>query len=145
MVGVGRGSFLRLVRSKSEPPPSPREPSDPLASLAKAAAEGDGAAIRTFLSSVGACLLRVVRSVLGAQHPDVDDVVQEAAFAVIDGLPLYRGESSVLTFVYRVAALTAMQVRRREAAQKRAGQRVHGLELDELVAAVRSPDEELSS
>src|SRR6478736_4659401 len=82
MVGVGRGSFLRLVRSKSEPPPSPREPSDPLASLAKAAAEGDGAAIRTFLSSVGACLLRVVRSVLGAQHPDVDDVVQEAPFAV---------------------------------------------------------------
>jgi RNA polymerase sigma-70 factor (ECF subfamily) len=65
-------------------------------------------------------LLRVVRRVLGAGHPDLEDVTYEAAHAVVSALPRFRGDGTVLHFACRVAVLTAMNVRRREAAEKRA-------------------------
>jgi RNA polymerase sigma-70 factor (ECF subfamily) len=112
-----------------------------LADLARAAAAQDPAAVRTLLVTVGPHLLRVVRKVLGASHPDVDDVVQESAFALLDALPRRRGESTVLYFACRIAVLTAMKVRRREAAQKR-----HSTHDDALVELLpseeRPPDAE---
>jgi RNA polymerase sigma-70 factor (ECF subfamily) len=56
-------------------------------------------------------LLRVVRRVLGPEHPDVEDVAQESAFALMDALPRHRGECTILHFACRVALLTAMNVR----------------------------------
>ncbi|HXK16791.1 MAG TPA: RNA polymerase sigma factor [Polyangiaceae bacterium] len=142
MAGEERGRLLRLVRGAAAPDAA--RP-DALAGLARSAARGDRAAIRTFLVTVGPHLLRVVRRVLGAGHPDVDDVAQESAFAVMDALPEHRGECTVLSFACRVAALTAMQVRRREATQKRKALRDDGFELEDLVAASQSPDDELSA
>ena len=133
---------MRLVRGAAAPDP---ERPDALADLAQAAARGDRAAIRTFLVTVGPHLLRVARRVLGAEHPEVDDVAQESAFAVMDALPAHRGECTVLSFACRVAALTAMQVRRREATQKRKALRDDGFDLEHLVAASQSPDDELSA
>src|SRR4051794_22642959 len=132
MAGQERGRLLRLVRGAAAPEP---ERPDALAGLARAAARGDRAAIRTFLVTVGPHLLRVVRRVLGAQHLEVDDVAQEAAFALMDALPQHRGECSVLSFACRVAALTAMQVRRREATQKRKALRDDGVDFEQLAAA----------
>src|SRR5687767_3476061 len=94
MAGNERGRVLRLVTGGYG-----HEETDPLLPIARAARSGDTAAIRTFLVSVSPHLLRVVRRVLGSQHPDVDDVVQESAFALMDALPRYREESSVLHFV----------------------------------------------
>src|SRR5262245_52114700 len=115
-----------------------------LADLARMAATRDPAAVRTLLVTIGPHLLRVVRKVLGARHPDVDDVVQESAFAVLDALPGYRGECSVLHFVCRVAFLTAMAQRRRDSARKRASVRDDEVAVDLLPGASEGPDAALA-
>lgn len=141
MVIRDRRPFLRLV---SEPSQSSQR-ADALAALADAAAAGDAAAVRTFLLAVGPHLLRTVRQVLGAQHPDVDDVAQESALSVMDALPRRRGESGVLHFVCRVAVLTAMNVRRREAALKRSALRDDELGLERIASPTLGPDARLSA
>jgi RNA polymerase sigma factor (sigma-70 family) len=141
MAGNERGRMLRLVAGQ----PHRAEPTDALAALAKSAVAGDRAAVRTFLLTVGPHLLRVVRRVLGTNHPEVDDVTQESAFAVMDALPRHRGESTVLHFVCRVAVLTAMNVRRRDAAQKRYSQREHDLEVELFPGSLPAPDAGLSA
>ena len=141
MAGKERGRLLRLVAGQRRAP----EPADGLAALAKAAVAGDRAAVRTFLVTVGPHLLRVVRRVLGANHPEVDDVAQESAFAVMEALPRHRGESTVLHFVCRVAVLTAMNVRRRDATQKRHSERQHDLEVEHLPGTLPAPDAALSA
>jgi RNA polymerase sigma-70 factor (ECF subfamily) len=109
---------------------------DELASLAQDVVRGDRVATRTLLATLVPSLLRVVRKVLGQAHPEVEDVTYEAAHAVLVGLPRFRGEGTVRHFACRVAALTAMNVRRRDAAQKRARGRA---ELDPEQCATDGP------
>jgi RNA polymerase sigma factor (sigma-70 family) len=130
------GIFRLIPGSRSDAPaPAGASRRDELLPLARTVGRGDSEALRTFLSAIVPQLLRVVRRVLGPQHPDLEDVAYEAAYAVVDGLPRFRGEGTVLHFACRVAVLTAMNVRRRDAAQKRALLRDHrdldGVELDQ--------------
>lgn len=90
-----------------------KSPQDPLQGLVRAVLARDDGAVERFLCAIGPSLLRVVRQVLGVHHPDVPDVMQEACVAVIDSLERFRAESTVLHFVWRVAALTAMNARRK--------------------------------
>jgi len=136
---------MRLVQNVPSNGRSAIEPYDELASVASAAASGDSGAIRTLVLTIGPHLLRVVRKVLGAQHPDVDDVVQDCAFGVLDALPKRRGESTVLHFACRVAALSAMKVRRRDATQKRYSIRDETLAIELFPSARPAPDELLST
>ncbi|MGC4087243.1 MAG: sigma-70 family RNA polymerase sigma factor [Polyangiaceae bacterium] len=92
---------------------------DELAPLVEPVLAGEAAALRAFLARVVPLLLRVVRRVLGSTHPDLEDVTYEAAYAALKSLPQFRGEGSLKHFVARVGVLTAMNVRRRDAAQKR--------------------------
>jgi RNA polymerase sigma-70 factor (ECF subfamily) len=80
---------------------------------------GDGRSIERFVLAAGPAILRVVRQILGTHHPDVPDVVQEASFAVIGSLPRFRGDSSLLHFVWRIAVPTAMNARRRPQLRER--------------------------
>jgi RNA polymerase sigma-70 factor (ECF subfamily) len=102
-----------------KPAVTPPARHDELLELAQAVVRGEQAALRTFLATIVPQLLRVVRRVLGATHPDLEDVSYEAAYAVLEGLPRFRGEGSVKHFACRVAVLTAMNVRRRDGAGKR--------------------------
>jgi RNA polymerase sigma factor (sigma-70 family) len=102
-----------------ESPVAPPARHDELSVLAEAVVRGERAALRTFLATIVPQLLRVVRRVLGAAHPDLEDVTYEAAYAVLDGLPRFRGEGTVKHFACRVAVLTAMNVRRRAGTSKR--------------------------
>jgi RNA polymerase sigma-70 factor (ECF subfamily) len=86
---------------------------DPLAALVASVVAREPRAIDALVRAASPAALRVVRQVLGAQHPDVGDVVQEAVFAAVEALDGFRGECTVLHFVCRVAALTAMNARRR--------------------------------
>lgn len=131
--------MLRLLRTPS--PSGLQERHDELEALARRADSGDPVAIRTFLTAVGPQILRVVRRVLGPSHADVEDAAQEAAFAVLGALARYRGESTVMHFASRVAVQTAMNYRRREAAQKRRalGDRV---DLEAIADACQPPDAE---
>jgi RNA polymerase sigma-70 factor (ECF subfamily) len=74
--------------------------------------------------AIAPSLLRVARQVLGPDHPEVDDVAQESAFALLQALPRFRGECTFRHFACRVAVLSAMNVRRREASQAHKVQRL---------------------
>jgi RNA polymerase sigma-70 factor (ECF subfamily) len=124
---------------RSDPAPALGQRHDELAELAAAVERGDRAAQRTFLLAIVPHLLRVVRRVLGPTHPDIEDVAQEAAYGVVDALPRFRGEGTVLHFACRTALHTAMNVRRRDLAQKRAWVR-DTFDLDLVAAAEPGPE-----
>lgn len=92
---------------------------DPLADIALQAQRGEQGAIRQLVLRLAPHLLRVARQVLGAHHPDVHDVAQEAAWGLLKALPRFRRESSIVHFACRVSLHTAMNLRRREAAEDR--------------------------
>ena len=135
-------SSYRLIPGSrvSEPVPPGGGRRDELLGLAAAVQRGDAQALSTFLSAIVPQLLRVVRSVLGPEHPDLEDVAYEAAYAVVEGLPRFRGEGTVLHFACRVTVLSAMNVRRRDAAQKRALQRAP-TDLEQLELDAPNPEE----
>lgn len=85
------------------------------------AAEGNPDAAATLVVHVAGPMLKVVRKVLGRQHPDVDDVAQDAALALLQALGAFRGECTVTHFANRVALLTALTASRRSKAQQRQG------------------------
>ena len=132
---------LRLVHGNNPEERGTPEPYDELAAVASAAVNGDAAAIRTLLLTLGPHILRVVRKVLGPQHPDVDDVAQECAFAIMDALPHRRGESTVMYYACRVAALAAMKARRREGTRKRFSIRDDELGIESYPSMRPTPDE----
>jgi len=92
---------------------------DPLAELGRRARDGDESAAHALLVALTPSLLRVARQILGAGHPEVKDVTQEAACGVLRGLPRFRGECTLLHFACRVAVLAAMNARRRELSHAR--------------------------
>src|SRR5262245_29256113 len=96
-------SVLRQLGGTSASPRMTTPPPgvDPLAALARAAAAGDADATQTLVSSVAPALLRVVRGVFGAGHPDVEDIVQEAAVGFVSALATFRGECTVLHYACR--------------------------------------------
>lgn len=136
---------LRLVRGGGDDAPGLVAPHDELQAVAAAAVSGDSDAIRTLVLTIGPHILRVVRKVLGATHSDVDDVAQQCAFAVIDALPKRRGDSTVLYFACRIAALGALKVRRRDAARKRSAVRDDQLQIELFQSPQPAPDEQLSA
>ena len=86
---------------------------DDLAGLVQRHQAGKKDALRTLLTALGPPMLQVVRRVLGARHPDVEDTLQEAAIALVRALPGFRGECGARHFASRIAALTAISARRR--------------------------------
>lgn len=141
--------MLRLV--KTEPaadaaaPSRPEPAADALAEVARSASTGNAIAARTLLMSLGPHLLRVVRRVLGRNSADVEDVVQESASAILEALPRFRGESTVLHFACRVALLTAMNARRRELTCKRLSLRDDSLGVEELSSPLPGPDSSVAA
>ena len=88
-------------------------PDDDLSDLARRAAGGDRRAAHVLLLKVGPSMLRAARRVLARRTEDVEDVVHEAMQALVDALPGFRGQCTVLHFAWRVAVLTALANRRR--------------------------------
>ena len=94
---------------------------DDLLPLARMAAEGNPDAAATLIVHVAGPMLKGVRKDLGRQHPDVDDVAQDAALALLQALGAFRGECTVTHFANRVALLTALTANRQSKAQQRQG------------------------
>ncbi len=116
--GETEGRMLRLLRSPGTDSKAEAPATDPLLCLAHRAAQGEGAATTTLVCSVGPPVLRVVRGVLGASHPDVEDVCQDALLAFLAALPRFREQCSIVHFACRVAALRALSARRRAACRR---------------------------
>jgi RNA polymerase sigma-70 factor (ECF subfamily) len=83
--------------------------------------------------------------VLGAQHPDVEDVTQEALVGVLEALARFRGESSVTHFIRRVALLTALNARRRHQLREHLAPRAAWEDASAAVASRSSPAEEVET
>jgi RNA polymerase sigma-70 factor, ECF subfamily len=132
---------LRLLRPQKTPEPRAvgPDPVDPLVSVARSALAGDRQAQRTLFAMLGPSMLRVVRGVLGASHPDVEDVLQEAMMAVHRALPGFRGECSVAHFACRITAHTTLSARRRASYRTRYTPSAAPEELVELARDDRSP------
>jgi RNA polymerase sigma factor (sigma-70 family) len=137
MAGRDPNRPLRLVTGVA-----PQRP-DALAAVAEAAMAGDHWAVRTLLLALGPHILGTVRRILGPEHPDVDDVAQDSSIAVMDALRRHRGESTVMYLACRVAALTAMKARRRNAARKRQSIRDDQHPVELLASQAPGPDTEL--
>lgn len=80
--------------------------------LATRAAAGDLAATQELLSYVWPTLCRVATGVLGAQHPDLDDAVQQSMIALLRALPAFRGECHPAGYASRITLRVALRVRR---------------------------------
>ncbi len=88
---------------------------DPLAAVLEGARTGDPPAVRRFLDAVAPAMLGAIRAVLGRSDRDLEDVLQDALVGVVQALPSFRGESTVLHFARTVALRRALDQRRRRA------------------------------
>lgn len=91
---------------------------DASTALATAAIAGDDDALEALLRELAPVLLGVVRAVMGAAHPDRDDVLQECLIAVVDALPAFEGRSSIARYASRIAVRLCLERRRRARARQ---------------------------
>jgi RNA polymerase sigma-70 factor (ECF subfamily) len=104
---------MRPFEVKSAAGPGPRsDDGAELAALARLAGSGDPVATRRFLDWIWPTLTRVVNGVLGAGHPDVDDVLQQSLLAVLRALSAFRGECHPAGYASRIALHIALRARR---------------------------------
>jgi RNA polymerase sigma factor (sigma-70 family) len=83
--------------------------------LARASSSGDVRATRQLLELVAPRVVRAVRAVMGAAHPELDDATQLALIGFIQALPSFRGDCQPVQFAARIAVRTAGAARRRAA------------------------------
>jgi RNA polymerase sigma-70 factor (ECF subfamily) len=125
-------------------PAHPPPVRDELWELAQQMQRGDAGALRALLNGLIPHLLRAVRRVLGPSHPFIEDVAHDAAYTVLNRLPEFRGEGTLLNFSRRVAMLTALNMRRRDAAQKRARSQ-EAIDPDAIAAEAGNPERQAAT
>ena len=81
--------------------------------LARHAADGDREATAKLLKMLAPRLARVVRAVLGASHPDLDDAIQLSLIGFVQALPAFRGECDPSGYATTIAVRTAVATRKR--------------------------------
>jgi RNA polymerase sigma-70 factor (ECF subfamily) len=76
------------------------------------AGQGDEVAVRKLYRAHAAKLLRHAARILGASDPDVEDVVQQAFLAALDGASRFDGRSSVQTWLFGIVTRRALDAAR---------------------------------
>ncbi len=76
------------------------------------AAAGDEAAVRELFRTHVTRLHRQAARVLGADDPDVEDVVQQAFLAALDGAARFDGRSSLSTWLFGITTRRALDAAR---------------------------------
>src|SRR5690606_20470951 len=79
------------------------------------------------------------RQVLGRDHQDVEDTLQEALIGALEALPRFRRDCSVGHFVRRVAFLTALNARRRSQLRGRLAPPALDVDVESLPTRAQSP------
>lgn len=82
------------------------------AALVAKSTNGSERAFRRLVERYSAVVYSVVRGILGNHH-GVEDTVQEVFIRVYRGLPSYRGDAKLSTWIYRIARNHAINVRAR--------------------------------
>jgi RNA polymerase sigma factor (sigma-70 family) len=81
--------------------------------LARQAAAGDGVATGRLLRMLAPRLGGIVRTIMGAGHPDRDDALQLALIGFVQALPAFRGECDPAGYAATIAVRTAVAARKR--------------------------------
>lgn len=113
-------------------PASKAAHADPERELLERAASGDEAAVRELFRTHLQRLQRQAARILGADDADVEDVVQQAFLAALDGAANFDGRSSVATWLFGIItrrALDAARARWRRQRWQRLGALGHHLGL----------------
>ena len=80
--------------------------------LLSRAGAGDEAAVRELFRSHVTRLHRQAARILGADDPDVEDVVQQAFLAALDGASRFDGRSSLSTWLFGITTRRALDAAR---------------------------------
>ncbi|HKU40378.1 MAG TPA: RNA polymerase sigma factor [Polyangiales bacterium] len=109
-------------------PAQPRTPTrDEDRQLLQRAAAGDELAVRALYRAHVAKLHRQAARVLGTNDPDVEDVVQQAFLAALDGASKFDGRSSVQTWLFGIVTRRALDAARARYRRQRFARFVHAL------------------
>jgi RNA polymerase sigma-70 factor (ECF subfamily) len=81
-------------------------------SLLERASRGDEQAVRTLFRTHSERLYRHAARILGKDDPDVEDVVQQAFLAALDGAARFDGRSSVSTWLFGITTRRALDAAR---------------------------------
>jgi RNA polymerase sigma factor (sigma-70 family) len=84
-----------------------------LTPLVLRAQQGEPDAVNQVVSELAPGVLRALTALVGRQHPDIEDLAQEVLLSVLQALPDFRGDSTLLHFAVRIAARKSVLVRRR--------------------------------
>lgn len=109
---------MSVIAPQSPHPTAHPQDAAELTALARLAGTGDPAATRSFLDRVWPAIARVVNGVLGARHPEVDDVIQQSLIAVLQALGAFRGECHPAGYASRIALHVALRARRTAALRR---------------------------
>lgn len=82
------------------------------AALVTKSIDGNERAFRRLVERYNSIVYSVVRGILGNRN-DVEDAVQEVFIKIYRGLPSYRGDAKLSTWIYRIARNHALNVRAR--------------------------------
>lgn len=113
MIDPGARNPQSQRMAEFEAAPGPSTDDGPAFELASRGAAGDLAAVQALLRQLRPAISRVVIGVLGSQHPDLDDTVQQSLIAIAHALPSFRGECHPAGFGCRIAFRTACRARKR--------------------------------
>jgi RNA polymerase sigma-70 factor (ECF subfamily) len=115
------------------------EPADSPVALARIAAAGDSVATAKLLRHCAPRLGRVVRAVLGAAHPDVEDAIQQSLIGFVQALPAFRGDCDPIGYATVIAVRTAVAARKRSRTEQT--RRDDGVDADAMACRRESPSE----
>ena len=133
-----------IVNDERIAAPGPgEEATSPAILLARRAASGDSEATARLLRDLAPKLVRVVRSVLGGAHPDVDDAVQHALVGFVQALPAFRGDCDPLGYATIIAVRAAVAARKRSRTEQ--SRRDDGADAEAIPGQRPSPRDEAST
>jgi RNA polymerase sigma factor (sigma-70 family) len=133
---------MALVVTEQRTEPLPGGHTTPMV-LARAAAHGDSAATGQLLRVLAPRLGRIVRAVLGAAHPDLDDAIQQSLIGLVQALPAFRGDCEPLGYATIIAVRTAVATRKRSRTDQ--SRREDGVEADLMEGHQLSPGDEAAA
>jgi DNA-directed RNA polymerase specialized sigma24 family protein len=79
-----------------------------LAFLVRATQEGDPAAVAALVTALTPTVLHVLRALLGTRRHDIEARTREALLEILEALPSWRGECTLLHFATRIAVRRAV-------------------------------------
>ena len=79
-----------------------------MALLIRAAQAGDIAAVDAIVAVLTPTVLHILRALWGAKRHDVEAMTRDVLLSIVDALPSWRGECTLLHFATRIAARRAV-------------------------------------